>query len=148
MLKQKSTGQGVLSETSSFIRFLVLLILAAILMRVFVVQAYTIPSASMEDTLLVGDFIIANKLAYGAPVPFMEATLPGYKAPENGDVVIFRFPHDNEREFIKRCVALPGQTVEIKDKVLYVDGERTIDPKHSKYIDARVLAKESKNGVR
>lgn len=147
MARRKGSG-GDLSDSSRFIRFLVLLVLATVGVRVFAVQAYQIPSASMEDSLLVGDYLIGNKLAYGPQIPLTDIELPGYQTPENGEVVIFRFPHDREREFIKRCVAQPGQTVEIKDKVLYVDGRRTIDPPRSKYVDPRVLPKESANGVR
>lgn len=147
MAKRKS-GTSIFSDTSSFVRFLIILIAGTIALRVFVVQAYQIPSASMEDTLLVGDFLIGNKLAYGAHIPYTDARLPGYQSPQNGEIVIFRFPHDRDRAFIKRCMALPGQTVEIKDKVLYVDGQRTIDPERSKYIDPRVLPRESTNGVR
>jgi signal peptidase I len=148
MSKRKARRKSVLSGRSSLVRFLLILIVSAVLLRVFVVQAYQIPSASMEDTLLVGDFLIGNKLAFGAPLPLTNARLPGYRFPRNGEIVIFKFPHDREREFIKRCVALPGQTVEIKDKVLYVDGNRTIDPDRSKYVDPRILPKESANGVR
>ena len=147
MIKRQS-GKSVFSDTSSFVRFLLILIAGTIALRVFAFQAYQIPSASMEDTLLVGDFLIGNKLAYGAQLPLTNIRLPGYQSPENGEIVIFRFPHDPDRAFIKRCVALPGQTVEIKDKVLYVDGKRTIDPDRSKYIDPRVLPRESSNGVR
>ncbi len=148
MSKRRSPGKSLVSDKSSFVRFLLILIVGTVSLRVFAVQAYQIPSASMEDTLLVGDFLIGNKLAYGAPIPLTNVRLPGYQSPRNGEVIIFKFPHDREREFINRCVALPGQTVEIKDKVLYVDGIRTIDPKRSKYIDPRVLPKESSDGVR
>ena len=148
MGKQGTNLKRILSEPSSNIRFLLSLALATVLLRVFVIQAYQIPSASMEDTLLVGDFLIGNKLAFGAYLPFTEIRIPGYQDPQNNEVVVFRFPHDNDREFIKRCVAIPGQTVEIRDKVIYVNGTRTIDPERSKYVDPRVIPKELKNGVR
>lgn len=148
MTIRKASSKTVLSDSSTFVRFLLILIVSTVLLRVFVVQAYQIPSASMEDTLLVGDFLIGNRLAFGTQLPLTNVRLPGYQSPRNGEVVIFKFPHDREREFIKRCVALPGQTVEIKDKVLYIDGNRTIDPERSKYIDPRVLLKETSNGVR
>ena len=137
-----------MSARSNLLQFFLILIAGAVLLRVFVFQAYQIPSASMENTLLVGDFVIGNKLAFGARLPLVNFRLPGYQSPRNGEIIIFKFPHDREREFIKRCLALPGQTVEIKNKVLYVDGERTIDPERSKYVDPRVLPKESANGVR
>ncbi|SVD82578.1 uncharacterized protein METZ01_LOCUS435432, partial [marine metagenome] len=148
MDKRGTNRKSILSGPPSTIRFLLALALATVLLRIFVIQAYQIPSASMEDTLLVGDFLIGNKLAFGAYLPFTEIRMPGYKYPHNNEVVVFRFPHDNDREFIKRCVALPSQTVEIRDKVIYVDGNRTIDPERSKYVDPRVLPKESENGVR
>jgi signal peptidase I len=148
MGQRKTSRKNILSGQSGPIRFLLILILATAFLRVFVVQAYQIPSASMEDALLVGDFLIGNKLAYGPCLPFSDIRLPGYQNPGNDEVVVFRFPHDKDREFIKRCSALPGQTVEIRDKVLYVDGNRTIDPERSKYVDPRVLPKESENGVR
>jgi len=148
MAQRKASGKTLLSVPVSFIRFLLILIVSTVLLRVFAVQAYQIPSASMEDTLLVGDFLLGNKLAFGANLPLTNFRLPGYQSPRNGEVVIFKFPHDREREFINRCVALPGQTVEIKNKVLYIDGNRTIDPERSKYVDPRVLLKESSNGVR
>ena len=125
-----------------------LLALVAIGLRVVVVQAYRTPSESMEDTVLAGDYIAAGKLAYGPLVPFTSLRLPGLGSPKAGDPVIFRFPHDVDREILKRCVAGPGQTVEIRNKILYVDGERTVDPRHSKYIDPRILPKESPDGVR
>jgi signal peptidase I len=148
MGKRKANRKSILMGPPSFIRFVLGLALATVLLRVFVSQAYQIPSASMEDTLLVGDFLIGNKLAFGAHLPFTEVRLPGYQVPHNDEVVVFRFPHDKEREFIKRCIALPGQTVEIRDKVIYVDGNRTVDPDRSKYVDPRVLPKESENGIR
>ena len=148
MAPKKAPSKTLLSRQSGFIRSLLILIVSTVLLRVFAVQAYQIPSASMEDTLLVGDFLIGNRLAFGAHLPLTNVRLPGYQSPRNGEVVIFKFPHDREKKFIKRCVALPGQTVEIKDKVLYIDGNRTIDPERSKYIDPRVHLKESSNGVR
>ncbi len=95
--------------------------LIAFVLRTFVVEAYRIPSASMENTLLVGDFLLVNKFLYGAPIPFSDHRLPALKAVEAGDVVVFKFPRDKETNFIKRCVATPGQTIEIKNKVVYVD---------------------------
>ena len=88
MGKRKLTNSGFLSDTSRFVRFLVLLVVGTVAVRVFAVQAYQIPAASMEDTLLVGDFLIGNKLAYGAKIPMTETRLPGYHSPENGEVFV------------------------------------------------------------
>ncbi len=124
------------------------IVVVAVVLRVFVLQGYHLPSTSMEDSVLVGDFLIAGKMAYGAPIPWTHFRLPGFGTPEGGDPVIVRFPHGRNREILKRCMAGPGQTVEIRNKILYVDGARSVDPKRSKYIDPRVLPKESPDGVR
>lgn len=79
----------------------------------------------MEDTLLLGDSVLVEKVSSGPPEP--------------GEVVVFRSPEDAERAFIKRCVAVAGQTIELRNKVVFVDGERLPDPRFSKYLDARLL---------
>lgn len=91
-------------------------------LRTFVVQAFQIPTGSMEDTLLVGDFLVANKFLYGARIPFTETRLPAVRDPEAGDIIVFRAPHV-DKDYIKRCVAVAGDTVELKNNVLYVNGE-------------------------
>lgn len=112
----------------------------ALVIRTGVVQAFYIPSGSMEDTLLVGDYLLANKFVYGAPVevPFTTVSLfrlPGLQDPRPGDIVIFRSPVEPGRDLIKRCVAVGGQEVEIVDKVLYVDGVRMSEPPLAKHTD-------------
>lgn len=93
----------------------------AFVLRTFIVEAYRIPSASMENTLLIGDFLLVNKFIYGAHIPFSDHRLPALKRVEQGDVVVFKFPHDHQTNFIKRCVAVAGQTIEIKNKIVFVD---------------------------
>jgi len=115
----------------------------ALLIRTAVVQAFYIPSGSMEDTLLVGDYLLANKFVYGAPlaVPLTSVSLfrfPALRDPSPGDIVIFRSPIDPDRDLIKRCVAVGGQTVQIINKTLYINGEPSEDPPLSKYTDRRV----------
>lgn len=107
----------------------------AIVIKTSLVEAYKIPSASMEDTLLVGDFLLANKVIYGARLPFVGWQLPSISEPKSGDVFIFLFPGRSEKpvNYIKRCVAGPGQTVQVIEKVLYVDGKRFADPEYSKF---------------
>ena len=99
----------------------------ALLIRTGVVQAFYIPSGSMEDTLLVGDYLLANKFIYGAPidVPLTNISLfrlPAIRDPQPRDIVIFRSPVDEDRDLIKRCVAVGGQEVQVVNKVLYIDG--------------------------
>ncbi|HDL04370.1 MAG: signal peptidase I [Candidatus Zixiibacteriota bacterium] len=112
--------------------FLIAIVLAVII-KTSIVEAYKIPSASMEDTLLVGDFLIANKFKYGARLPVVNWQLPAFRDPQPGDVVIFKWPGDGVTNYIKRCVAVGGQTVEIKDKILYVDGKVFPNPEMSKF---------------
>jgi signal peptidase I len=98
-----------------------------LLLRAFVVQTWVITSGSMEGTLLVGDLLILNKVAYGAPVPGTEKRLPGYTHPERGDVVVFRAQHDT-LDVIKRLIGLPGDTLAMRDGVLLINGVKQVEP--------------------
>ena len=91
-------------------------------LRAFVIQAFRIPSESMRNTLLVGDFLFVNKFEYGPKIPFTHIRLPGLGPPRHGDVIVFQFPQDPTKDFIKRCIGTPGKTIEIHDKVLSLDG--------------------------
>jgi signal peptidase I len=99
----------------------------ALFVRSFVVEAFTIPSGSMEPTLLVGDYLFVNRLSYVVKVPFTDMVLFDTGKPKPGDTVVFRFPLDHSKDFIKRVVAKEGDTVEIRDKVVYVNGQRIDD---------------------
>ena len=109
-------------------------VIMAVIIKTSIVEAYKIPSQSMEDTLLVGDFLLANKFIYGARLPVVDWRLPAISDPEAGDVVIFIYPGDGVTKYIKRCVAVGGDTVEIKDKMLYVNGVEKPLPEHGKFI--------------
>src|SRR5438477_3577616 len=85
------------------------------LIRTFLVEAFKIPSGSMEHTLLVGDFLLVNKLVYGAEVPFTHARLPRLREPQRGDVIVFEWPEDPSKKCVKRLVGLPGDTQERRD---------------------------------
>ena len=111
----------------------------AVLLKIFLLQAFRMPSRSMEDSLLVGDFLLVDKFTYGAPLPFISLRLPALSDPQIGDIVMFKYPPDPERVYIKRCIAIGGQVVEVRNKVVYVDGSRSQDPPFSKYVDARIL---------
>jgi signal peptidase I len=93
-----------------------------LILRAFVIQAFRIPSESMVPTLLVGDFLFVNKFEYGPKIPFTHVRLPGLRAPRTGDVIVFQFPGNPSQDYIKRCIATGGQTVEVRNKVVYVDG--------------------------
>ncbi|MFI5248348.1 MAG: signal peptidase I [Gemmatimonadales bacterium] len=97
-------------------------------LRAFFIEGIRIASGSMEQTLLVGDFLLLNKLAYGAEVPFTAHRLPALEHPQRRDVILFRPPADPRTYYIKRVVGLPGDTVAMKDGVLSVDGEPQAEP--------------------
>lgn len=124
--------------------------LAAFFIITFIIQNTRIPTGSMEDTILVGDFVIVNKFIYGASspryIPFTEIslpyfTLPALKEPERGDIVVFEYPGDRDQlepsekgvNYVKRCIGLPGDTVEIIDKVVFVNGKEFWRPPYIKY---------------
>ena len=131
-------------RTREYLTSILIAVGLAVLIRTGVVQAFYIPSGSMEDTLLVGDYLLANKFVYGAPIDIIGTDihlfrLPALRDPAPGDIVIFRSPVDPERDLIKRCVAAAGQEIKIADKVLYVDGVRFEDPPEGKYTDNLTL---------
>lgn len=93
----------------------------ALFIRTFVVQAFKIPSGSMIPTLLVGDHILVNKFIYGIPIPFTDSKLVQFKQPERGEVIVFKFPKDPSKDFIKRVVGLPGDRIAMREGVLFIN---------------------------
>jgi signal peptidase I len=98
-------------------------IAVALLLRAFVVEAFQIPSGSMIPTLEVGDHIFVSKFSYGLSIPFTDTKILQYGTPERGDVIVFKFPQDHSTDYIKRVVGLPGDTVEVRQGQLYVNGQ-------------------------
>lgn len=96
-------------------------LLIAFFVRTFIVQAFTIPSGSMKPSLQIGDFLLTNKLAYGIRVPLIDKFILRFAPPEQGDMLVFQFPLDRSKDFIKRVIAVPGDSVEIKNKQLFVN---------------------------
>jgi signal peptidase I len=130
--KSQSTSANILWEN---VKQIGLAIILALFIKTSVVEAYKIPTASMEDTLLIGDFLLANKFVYGARLPLVNWRLPAFSEPERGDVVIFIYPGDGVTKYIKRCVGTPGDTIVVRDKMLYVNGKRFPDQAYAKYVD-------------
>ncbi len=118
--------EGVRAVSTAIVLFL--------LIRTFFVEAFKIPTGSMENTLLVGDFLLVNKVVYGAELPVIHKRLPGFTRPKRSDVVVFLPPHDPTKNYVKRIVGVPGDTLEMRDKVLYVNGEPQFEP-YARYVD-------------
>lgn len=114
------TWEWLKSLSIAFVLFL--------LIRTFAVEAFRIPTASMERTLLVGDFLLVNKAVYGAQVPGTAMRLPAFGHPGHGDVMVFTPPHEPEKNYVKRLVGLPGDTLRMRDKVLFRNGEVVSEP--------------------
>ena len=121
---------------------IIIAVLLALVIRAFVVQAFKIPSGSMKPTLLVGDHILVNKFIYGIKlrIPFtaLNYTLVPISSPKRNDVVVFIFPKETEKDFIKRVIGLPGDTVQIKDKQVYINNRPMEDP-HGTHSDQRII---------
>ena len=104
---------------------IIIAIIIAMFIRTFIIQAFKIPSGSMLETLQIGDQILVNKFIYGIKIPFTEGkTLIPVKDPQKGDIVVFKYPEDPSKDFIKRVVATGGDTLEIIDKNLYVNSKK------------------------
>jgi signal peptidase I len=122
------------SQLRDWSEALVVAAILALIIRTFVVQAFKIPSGSMEDTLLIGDHLLVNKFIYGLNIPFSESPILSLRDPERGDVIVFEFPEDKDksyfqrRDFIKRVIGKPGDTVEVRNKDVYVNGQRYLTP--------------------
>ena len=102
-------------------------ILLALFIRTFVVQAFKIPSGSMKDTLLIGDHILVNKFIYGVKLPYLQRVIIPFKHPQRGDIVVFKFPIEPEKDFIKRVVGVAGDVIEGHNKTIYVNGKPLVE---------------------
>jgi signal peptidase I len=120
-----------------YLEALLVAVIFATFARTFVVQAFKIPTGSMEENLLVGDHILVNKMIYGRTVSPLERRPLPLREVRRGDVVVFKFPEDPTRDFIKRCVGLAGDTVEIRDKQLFVNGEAVREEGYTYHRDPR-----------
>lgn len=121
---RKGTKNLIWEYSKAIITALVL----ALFIRAYFVQAFKIPSGSMIPTLLIGDHILVSKFIYGTKIPFSDKRILVFKKPKKGDIIVFQYPEDPERDFIKRVIAVEGDVIESRDKVIYVNGEPVKEP--------------------
>jgi len=126
-LRELNRGSGKLSFLWEWTKVFQISVLLFLVLRTFFVEAFKIPSGSMEGTLLVGDFLLVNKLVYGAEVPFTHSRLPRVREPRRGDVIVFEWPEDPSKNFVKRLVGVPGDTLEMRDGALIRNSERVTE---------------------
>ncbi len=125
---------GRKGRAREYIEAFVVALLIALVVRTLVVQAFKIPSGSMETTLLVGDHIFVNKFIYGYHVPYTKGRVLEFRHPKRGEIIVFEFPTDPSKDFIKRVIGVPGDTVEIRNKTVYVNGKALEEP-YTRYVD-------------
>jgi signal peptidase I len=106
--------------------------------RSFFIQAYKIPSGSMEPTLLIGDHLLVSRLSYVVKIPILDKVIFSLGKPKRGDIIVFRYPEDQSKDFIKRVIATEGDTIEIRNKVIYINGKKTSDT-WGRYKDREIL---------
>lgn len=123
MIKDK-----IKSEIKEWGESIIIALILALIIRTFLFQAFKIPSGSMIPTFEIGDRIFVNKMVYGAKVPFTGLRLPGIGAPKRGDIIVFVSPETPDKDFIKRLIAVEGETVQIKDGNIYINGKMIESP--------------------
>ena len=104
------------------------LVFSLLTVRVVALQAFTITSGSMEPTLMAGDFVLVNKAALGSRIPFTDIRVPGYSEPRRGEILVFDPPHEDRLIVVKRLIGMPGDTLEMRDKTLYLNGQAQDEP--------------------
>ena len=135
-IKSEYPQKGALREN---IEAILVAIVIALFIRTFVVQAFKIPSGSMKQTLQIGDHILVNKFIYGVRIPYVRKSIIPLKKPQRGDIIVFKYPVDPHKDFIKRVIGIPGDKIEIRNKKLYVNQEQVNDD-YGVYTDSRILS--------
>ncbi|MFH1640539.1 MAG: signal peptidase I [Candidatus Omnitrophota bacterium] len=126
--KVQTTGVNKKSVLRDWVESIIIALVLAMIIRFFVIESFKIPTGSMRPTLLEGDLIMVNKFIYGARVPFTDLRLPALRQPNRGDVIVFIYPVEPKKNFIKRLIAFSGETVEIRDGTIYVNDQPLLDP--------------------
>jgi len=121
-----------------------LVIIVVLILRAIFVEAYVIPTGSMEKTLLIGDALLVNRFIYGVKFPYTQLQMIPGRLPKRGEIIVFKYPFEN-RDFVKRCVAVEGDTVQIVNKVLYING-KPVDEPYKIHRDYRILPGYTNDG--
>jgi signal peptidase I len=116
------------STVREYFESIVIAVILALFIRTFVVQAFKIPTGSMEENLLIGDHLLVNKFIFGPTASRLERSLLPVTTIRRGDVIVFKYPEEPDRDFIKRVIGLPGETIEVREKKVFVDGKPLEEP--------------------
>jgi signal peptidase I len=134
-VNKDSANIKVKSTFREYAEALAIAILLALFIRTFVIQAFKIPSGSMKPTLIVGDHLLVNKFTYGIRIPAIDRFLIQFDTPKRGDILVFKWPKDETKDFIKRVIGVEGDIIEIKNDILYINGGKVVTEYVDKYND-------------
>jgi len=135
------------SVAREYLESVVVAVILALFIRTFVVQAFKIPTGSMETNLLIGDHLLVNKEVYSPSLGSWESLILAKRPIQRRDIVVFKFPEDPARDFIKRVIGLPGETVEIRDKTVFVDG-KPLDEPYARFLEPALRMDDPEYGLR
>ena len=121
--KIKNNKDKTKSKIQEYIEAIIIAIMIALVVRTFIIQAYKIPSGSMKPTLLIGDHLLVNKFIYGIKIPYFRKIIFPVTDPQRGDIIVFIYPNDRSKDFIKRVIGVGGETIEIKNKKIFINGK-------------------------
>jgi len=145
----KTLNLEAMKESKFFKEFrsLTVLVVIAFLLKATLVEAYIVPTGSMENTIMTGDFLIGNRFVYGMRtpdwfgIPYTDIgvdlpyiVFPKFREAKQGDIIIFKYPRDTHQKYVKRCIALPGDTLEIRSRRVYINGNEYPQPEHGKFL--------------
>src|ERR1041385_2983394 len=116
------------STVREYFESIVIAVILALFVRTFVLQAFKIPTGSMENNLLIGDHLLVNKMIYAPTVSPVDRALLPVGTIKRGDVIVFKYPEEPDRDFIKRVIGLPGETLEVREKKVYINGKALDEP--------------------
>ena|SRR5665213_2678113 len=129
------------STLREYFESIVIAVILALFIRTFVVQAFKIPTGSMEENLLIGDHLLVNKFVFGPSESRLERLLLPLGTIKRHDIIVFKYPEEPDRDFIKRVIGLPGETVEVREKKVYINGQ-ALDEPYAHYLEPAAVPSE------